>query len=704
MTKRITLDHCGLHFVAQVTDEGDVNLLHLSTLPFCEDSVKSDNMFTSRSDMRMVEVQESGQNWNDHHAAKHTGTNPGYRLTYVSHSIVDNDQGPKIEIVQRDDNLTVVSHYQFYAGLSVVRSWTELINQGGRDRKIESVSSFHLNGLNKEGLTPWEDQFLIRIPHNTWDYECQWEEFTLPELGLHPNYSTLNRVHLTSNGTWPTAEHLPMGYLENLECGTAMLWQIENNGSWNWELSAAGGKVYLQLSGPNDQENGWFKCLKAGERFTTVYSAVAFVDGGFDEAVAQMTQYRRAIRRKNWDNEKLGVIFNDYMNCLMGDPTTEKLLPLIDAAAEAGCEYFCIDCGWYSDGPWWDGVGEWLPATKRFPGGLKEPLDYIRKKGMIPGLWLEIEVMGVECPLAKKVPKDWFFQRHGEPVIDHGRYQLDFRNPEVVAHANRVIDRLVNEYGAGYIKMDYNINGGVGTERDADSFGDGLLSHNRAYLAWLDGVFAKYPDLAIENCGSGGMRMEYALLSRHSIQSLSDQTDYLKIAAIAAASPSAVTPEQAAVWSYPLVQGDVEETVFNMVSAIPFRIHQSGHLANISPERFAAVKEGIAYYKAIRHHIPQATAIWPIGVPHMGDDWMALGLKAEDKIYLALWRVNSTESTLIIPLPELAGRQVEVKCAYPSFSTNPYRLHGASGNFAVTFPENKTARIFEFTLKDEVDA
>ena len=74
------------------------------------------------------------------------------------------------------------------------------------------------------------------------------------------------------------------------------LWQIENNGSWNWELSAAGGKVYLQLSGPNDQENGWFKCLKAGERFTTVYSAVAFVDGGFDEAVAQMTQYRRAIR------------------------------------------------------------------------------------------------------------------------------------------------------------------------------------------------------------------------------------------------------------------------------------------------------------------------------------------------------------------------------------------------------------------------
>ena len=42
------------------------------------------------------------------------------------------------------------------------------------------------------------------------------------------------------------------------------------------------------------------------------------------------------------------IIFNDYMNCLWGNPTTEKEFPLIDAAAETGCEYFVIDCGWYS--------------------------------------------------------------------------------------------------------------------------------------------------------------------------------------------------------------------------------------------------------------------------------------------------------------------------------------------------------------------
>ena len=99
---------------------------------------------------------------------------------------------------------------------------------------------------------------------------------------------------------------------------------------------------------------------------------------GFDNAMGELTKYRRKIRRPNEDNEKLGVIFNDYMNCLFGDPTTEKLLPLIDAAAEAGCEYFCIDAGWYSKGEWWDGVGQWLPSKERFPGGIKEVLNYIR--------------------------------------------------------------------------------------------------------------------------------------------------------------------------------------------------------------------------------------------------------------------------------------------------------------------------------------
>lgn len=418
-----------------------------------------------------------------------------------------------------------------------------------------------------------------------------------------------------------------------------------------------------------------------------------------EEACGIMNQYRRRIRRPNEDNVKLPVIFNDYMNCLFGDPTTEKLIPLIDAAAVAGCEIYCIDCGWYSDGDWWDGVGEWLPSAKRFPGGLKEVLDYIRSKGMVPGLWLELEVMGVQCRKAAEVPDDWFFIRHGKRVKDHSRYQLDYRNPEVRTYADGVVDRLVSEYGVGYIKMDYNINAGIGTEWDADSFGDGLLEHNRAYLEWLDMVFRRYPDLIIENCGSGGMRLDYALLSRHSIQSSSDQTDYRINAVIAAASATLVTPEQCAVWSYPLREGDYEEAVMNMVNTLLLRIHQSGDLAEISPERFALVKEGIHYYKNIRHHIRCGSPEWPLGVPNIGSPWLCYGIRNDKKLILAVWRMEG-EDTIRIPIRISSdeGSNVQARLAYPTEAVGAWEWHDYSRQLVVQLPNRFSARIFELTF------
>jgi len=597
-----------LYMVIEVTDNKDVRLLHLASHPFDERLLNE----KQRRWARLVEVHVSGENQDDHHGSKHTGSMPGGRLKFHDFKDIRNHCGRKIEIVMQDDGLLVTCHMQFYNNTQVIRSWTVVENIGAQSKGLEYVSSFALVGICKEAPTGWENEGHIYIPHNTWFGEAQWKKQSLAQLGMYRvNQFSMKRIAFSSSGTWPSSEFLPMGCFERRNGKQAIMWQIENNGAWQWEISDIADQLYLYLSGPTERESMWWKQLKPGETFETVTAAVAFTNGGFEEAVGEMTKYRRQIRRINEDNEKLPVIFNDYMNCLFGDPTTQKLIPLIDAAAEAGCEYFCIDAGWYSDGEWWDGVGEWLPSRNRFPGGIQEPLNYIRKKGMIPGLWLELEVMGINCPMTSKVSEDWFFKRHGKPVIDHGRYQLDFRNPDVIKHANSVIDRLVTDYKVGYIKMDYNIDAGFGTEVDSDSFGEGLLQHNRAYLKWIDSIFEKYPQLVIENCGSGGMRMEYSLLSRHSIQSVSDQTDYRKLAAIAAASPTAVTPEQAAIWSYPLKEGDKEEVIFNMINAMLLRLHQSGHLAELSEERFALVKEGISCYKRIRREIRGALPFWP---------------------------------------------------------------------------------------------
>ncbi|UOQ44050.1 alpha-galactosidase [Halobacillus salinarum] len=688
-----------MELIFEITDEKDVRFLHFSTESTPDFGTWPEK---KKEKFRLVEIHFSGENQNDHHGSKHTGTNPGKLLKFVDMYDTHNGLGRKITIEQKDEskNVKVSSVFQFFNGIPVIRSWTEVVNEGEQSYGMEYVSSFALTGIDKEGISSKEEKVRIHVPHNTWFGEAQWKSYKLSDLGFYSvNEFSMKRLSYHSTGTWSTSQYAPVGFVENIETGTGLMWQIEHNGSWHWEISDMSNLLYLQLSGPTEQENQWYKELKPGESFVSVPVAAGAINGNIEKAIQEMNEYRRKIRRNNEDNLKLPVIFNDYMNCLFGDPTTEKLIPLIDAAAEAGCEYYCIDCGWYSDGFWWDGVGEWLPSEDRFPNGIKEVIDYIRARGMVPGLWLELEVMGINCKLVDEVPSNWFFHRHGKKVIDHSRYQLDFRNDEVIQFADSVIERLVEDYGVGYIKMDYNINAGVGTELGADSFGDGLLEHNRAYLHWLDRIFEKYPDLVIENCGSGGMRMDYALLSRHSIQSSSDQTDYLKNGVIAAASSSLVTPEQCAVWSYPLREGDREEVIFNMINSMLVRIHQSGHLAEITGQRFELIKEGINYYKKIRKDISNGKPFWPLGLPNFEDDWVSFGITNGNSKYIAVWRLDGDKDIKEIPIPSLQHSNVYIKVGYPLEEQNVnWNWNQVKSSLSVQLPSRKSARLFEITV------
>ncbi|WP_337104144.1 alpha-galactosidase [Paenibacillus sp. YIM B09110] len=702
MADRHTIVENGLYLVFDVTESGDVRLMHFGSAPLKAELITELQM----PGFRMLELQLTGEDRAEYHGRSHRASYPGLRMVYSGHEDSRNENGRLIAVTLIDEvtGLRAVQHYQFYDGIQTVRCWVELDNAGSEQVAVEYISSFALTGVDKEGMLDRNEKMNLTIAHSGWQSELQWRTYKLPEIGLsHLADRGSKRLAFSNTGSWSAAENLPMGVLENTEAGSSLFWQIEHNGSWHAEMSDQNDHMYLYLSGPTEHDNHWWLQLAPGESFKSVPVAVGAVQGGFEKAIAELTQYRRAIRRVNDDNKLLRVIFNDYMNCLWGSPTTEKLLPLIDAAVDVGCEYFCIDAGWYAPGEWWDGVGEWMPSEERFPEGIKYVLDYIRGKGLIPGLWLELEVMGINSPKLAETDDSWFFMRHGKRVKDRSRYQLDYRNPAVIAHADEVIRRLVEDYGVGYIKMDYNINAGIGTETDADSMGDGLLRHNRAYLQWLDSIFARYPELVIENCSSGGMRMDYAMLSRHSIQSTSDQEDYVNYAAIAAGSPAALTPEQSAIWSYPLREGDDEEVIFNMVNALLLRVHQSGHLAELSPRRRELVKEALDYYKTIRGDIREALPFWPLGLPSGGDDWVSLGLRRDDRIYVAVWRVAGETAQVTLPLPvppHGSSAEPTVRCAYPAAPAvgTDWTWSAADSSLTVTLPAARTARLFEIRL------
>lgn len=635
-----------------------------------------------------LEVHISGENQNDHHFNKMTGSSEGFALKLKSVHEETQELFKTVCVTQESEKLLSQTYYCFYLPEKVVRCYSKI--QSKCDGvKIEYISSFSYVGFFNSKQSDWFNQTKFYLPHNYWQGECVWKKYTCEQAGLYPvqNFSG-KRVALSSTGGWSSHEYLPMGMVENTQSKQFMLWQIEHNGSWNYEVSTISGGLYIIATGPNAAQNAFVKTLDKGETFASEKVGVAF-GSSINDVFGQITMYRRKIRRINQDNKFLPIIFNDYMNCLYGDPTTEKELPLIDKAAEIGCEYYCIDCGWYDDGDWWSTVGEWKPAVNRFSSGLKNLIDYIKSKGMTAGLWLEIEVMGMDNKLANSLPDDWFFMRNGRRVIDHSRYHLDFSNKNVRDYASGVIQRLISDYGIGYIKMDYNINSGVGTESNGTNAGEGLYRHNKSYLAWLEEVFNMYPNLVIENCASGGLRMDYASLSLCSIQSTSDQVDYKKYAAISANCATAVTPEQAAVWSYPVFDCSLEETVFNMVNCMLFRIHQSGHLANLPDDRLILIKQAIEIYKNIRENISRALPLFLSDLNYYDAPYLAYGLDLGEKVYVAVWNLDNLEDNIV----NFPFKISSAKVLYPKSIKTDFAFGDENLNFA---PSQKyQARLFE---------
>ena len=437
----------GLHLTFYLEENQPPVLAHWGTSPKKVEFPEKPNFYP------IHEIQLSGESARWHVGLTTASTLPGSRMVYAAHRDTRNDIGRRLEIDTWDaeTGLAATMVYQFFDGLPVVRCWNILENKGEETLGMEVVTT-----LVHPVLAEFSDDATLLIPHNSWQQELQWKENSLSQLGsryfVH-NTSSGKRIQIRNIGSWSSGEYVPMGCLRNRTNGTMTFWQIEHNGSWNWEILEHGCKWHLVITGPNDTDHHWYKELAPGEQFVSVPAALGMVEGGEDETFSVLNQYRRKIRRANRDNENLPIIFNDYMNCLWANPTTEKELPIIDAAAALGCEYYCIDAGWYTDDPdWFPTIGEWIPSKTRFPNGLKEVTDRIRQKGMIPGLWLEIEYMGSRCEMVKHVDKSWFFQRHGKIANFRGRYHLDFRNPEVRAYTRGVIDRLIRDFGIGYFR------------------------------------------------------------------------------------------------------------------------------------------------------------------------------------------------------------------------------------------------------------
>ena len=679
----------GLQLNFRVFDEGRVALTYFGIASGTEECPEGKEVGECEekfdgTGMSPVEIALSGSCFNGHHGAKKTrgAASESQRLAGFSES--RGDEGRHIVLKAESGELSVDMHYVLSAGTAR----TYCVVAAKRRLTLEYVSSVNIPGLFSAAERSNYDKIKWIVPHNSWHGEAQWREYSLAELGLTDchNYCTLKRIWFCNAGSWSSKEYLPAGFLT--DGGVWFNWQIESNGSWYAETGENGKRFYFNLSGPTFAEGGWSPTLEAGERFETVKVAVSF-GRNMEECVSAMTAYRRRNFAYYAADSELPSQYNGYMHANWEAPQTERLLSQIDRTAEAGLPYFVVDAGWFCKGDrdFWPILGDWLHPEEPFSRPLGEIFDYARSKGLKCGLWLEIEDVGTECACLPRL-QPMLLKRNGVPVCENNRYFLDFSLEETRAYATEVIDFLIKEYGVEYFKIDYNADCISGGNDRFSSCGQSLLEHNRGYLAWLRGIREKYPDILIEGCASGGMRLDYASLYEYALGNISDQVCYDRVPYIVSNAAAYLVPERTGVWSYPREGASVEEIRMNFVNAAFFRLQLSGALDKMDEAQMKEIREGIAFCESLRDFKRRATAFFPLGFCKFFDETVAYGYRDEERAYLAVYNLGGKKKKEI-PL----SCRARAKVVYPAEGGAAAEVSGDV--LSVLFKEEREACIVE---------
>jgi len=209
--------------------------------------------------------------------------------------------------------------------------------------------------------------------------------------------------------------------------------------------------------------------------------------------------------------------FNTW-TAMDADVDEARLLDAADQVAGQGLRYFMHDAGWYPCPPdnFSAGVGNWRVDPRRFPRGLEVVAERVRANGMAMGLWIEPERAHQTSDLARQRP-EWMLT-----LPDREHALVNFALPEVRAYFREVIGDLVERLDLRWLKWDFNTDPLPYWE----AAGDGGLAH----LGHVDGVWDTFdwlrhtfPALVIENCASGGNRLDWAVFSRCHVNFANDQ-------------------------------------------------------------------------------------------------------------------------------------------------------------------------------------
>jgi len=190
-----------------------------------------------------------------------------------------------------------------------------------------------------------------------------------------------------------------------------------------------------------------------------------------------------------------------------GKKATEKnQLLLIEEAAELGCEAYWLDAYWYPQ-PWSSNVGNWFPRPEDFPRGLRPLGDAAHQAGMKFVLWFEPE---------RVQSGTQFFRDHPEYLLGEvGSCLFNLGDPKARKFLTEFLDKRIKEWGVDIYRNDFNMDPLSFWQKNdqADRQGISEIRYiSGLYQMWSE-LIHRNPGLTIDNCASGGRRIDVEICS-----------------------------------------------------------------------------------------------------------------------------------------------------------------------------------------------
>ncbi len=477
---------------------------------------------------------------------------------------------------------------------------TDVLNDSEAPITLEMLSSFSLQGISPFDSEDSTDRLLVHRFRSVWSAEGRLDTQSIEQLHLERSWSGAGAFseRFGQVGSMPVRRWFPFAAVEDKIAGVVWGAQLAWAGSWQMEIFRQYDKVALS-GGLADREFGhWTKTLSPSEAMSTPTASIACVNGDLDCLCDRLTDLQQGAADSHPAVESdLPAIFNEWCTT-WGDPTEQRMLSIADRLAGSDIKFLVIDAGWYKGNEeganWGNAHGDWVPNRQLFPNGLAATAAAIRSRGLIPGLWFEMETVGSESFAFSLI--DLLLSRDGIPITVRERRFWDMTNDDVVRYLTTKVIGLLRDCGFGYLKVDYNETIGIGSE-DSSSVGEGLRKHILGVYEFFRQIRRELPDLVIESCSSGGHRLEPSMLGLSAMSSFSDAHELAEIPVLAANLHRLILPRQSQIWAVLQPTDDNQRIVYSLAATFLGRMCVSGGVDLLTAEQWNLVNDATKFYK-----------------------------------------------------------------------------------------------------------